>query len=44
MTVGLQIAVILEMPLWLESLELISLEQWLAFTQYLNFTAIIGLH
>jgi hypothetical protein len=44
MTVGFQIAIILEMPAWLGALELISLEQWLALTQYLNFTATIGLH
>jgi hypothetical protein len=44
MTVGFQIAIVLEMPVWLDALELISLEQWLTLTQYLNFTAIIGLH
>ena len=44
MTVGFQIAIVLEMPSWLDALELITLEQWLALTQYLNFTAIIGLH
>ena len=44
MTVAFQIAIALEMPAWLVALELVSLEQWLALTQYLNFTAIIGLH
>ena len=44
MTVGFQIALILDMPAWLEALELVSPEQWLALTQYLNFVAIIGLH
>ncbi len=44
MTVGFQIAVILDMPAWLEALELVSPEQWLTLTQYLSFTAIIGLH
>lgn len=44
MTVGFQIAVILEMPAWLEALELVSPEQWVALTHYLSFTATIGLH
>lgn len=44
MTVGFKIAIVLEMPAWLDALELISPEQWLALIQYLNFTAIIGLH
>ena len=44
MTVGFQIAIILEMPTWLKTLALISPEQWLTLTQHLNFTAIIGLH
>jgi hypothetical protein len=44
MTVGFQIAIDLEIPAWLDALDLITLEQWLALTQYLNFTAIIGLH
>ena len=43
MTVGFQLTVYLAMPLWLEAMEVISAEQWLAFNQCLNFTAIVGL-
>lgn len=43
MTVGFHITVDLAMPPWLEAMEVISVEQWLAFNECLNFTAIVGL-
>ncbi len=44
MTVGLHIAVSLEMPHWLELADMVSEQQWLAFNQWLSFAASIGLH
>ena len=44
MTVAFQIAIHLDMPLWLEAMEMISPEQWLAFNQCLSFAATVGLY
>ena len=44
MTIGFQFAVYLEMPHWLEAMEVISAEHWMAITQCLNVTATVGLH
>jgi len=38
MTVGVQVAIYLEMPCWLESMGVVSPEQWMDVTESLKFT------
>jgi len=44
MTVGLHIAIYLNMPPWLEATGMITPEQWVMFNDCLNFTASLSLH
>jgi hypothetical protein len=43
MTVGLHIAIYLDMPLWLETTGFVSWELWQAFNACLNYSASFGL-
>lgn len=44
MTVGLHIAIFLDMPLWLEATGIVSWEDWQRFNECLNVSASIGLY
>jgi hypothetical protein len=44
MTVAFQIVFSLDMPTWLDATGLVSMQQWLVFTDCLNFTATVGLY
>lgn len=44
MTVGLHIAISLDMPLWLEATGIVSWEHWQALNEYLHFSASYGFY
>lgn len=44
MTVAFQIVFSLDMPAWLDATGLVSIQQWMVFTECLNFTATVDLN